>query len=173
MVSPRKDLSLVYALVILGLLSLLVFWIFCELALRFLKWVRLFAAFHRLKHAILTQIPPLRLSYVEILSSFGFVVLNILLIALPISGWERVSQRCAHMATVNLVPLLLGERLHLMGKICRIPLTLSALSHRLLGIMTVAELITHVVIMACHHHFNFHTRPDWGATLVGNPVSVE
>ena len=77
------------------------------------------------------------------------------------------------MATVNLVPLLLGERLHLMGKICRIPLTLSALSHRLLGIMTVAEVITHVVIMACHHHFDFHTRPDWGATLVGNPVSVE
>ena len=160
MVSPRKDLSLVYSLFILGLLSLLVIWIFCELVLRFLKWVRLFAAFHRLKYTILTQIPPLRLSYLEILLSFGFVVLNILLITLPISGWERVSQRYTYMVIVNLVPLLLGEHLYLIGKICYIPLTLSALSYRVLGIIIVADIIIHIVIMACHHHFDFHTRPD-------------
>ena len=101
------------------------------------------------------------------------MVLNILLIALPISGWERVSQRYTYMVTINLVPLLLRERLYLIGKICRILLILSALSYRVLGIITVVDIIIYIVIMACHYHFGFYTRPDWGAILVGNTVSVK
>ena len=68
-----------------------------------------------------------------------------------------MSQRYIYMVIVNLVPLLLREHLYLIGKICYISLTLSALSYRVLGIIIVADIIIYIVIMACYHHFDFHT----------------
>ncbi len=173
MFSPLHNLTLGYALAALGLLSLLVFWVLCVLVLRLLKWLGFLPVFCHVKHALLMQIRPLAISYMDFVSSFGFVVLNILLIAIPASDWSKVSRRCTLMATINLVPLLLGERLHLMGKICHIRLTISALGHRILGITTVLEVVAHIVITARHHHFNFHTRADWGAILVGDNVARE
>ena len=60
------------------------------------------------------------------------------------------------MATINLVPLLLRERLYLIDKICYILLTLFALSYRVLDIIIVANIIIYIVIMAYYYHFDFY-----------------
>lgn len=164
MVSPWNNLALRYIFLSLGLLVL---WFLCANIPRITKRISLRPKADKVKRTGKARKLPLRISLAHV-GSIGFMVLNVLLVALPSPTWRKVSQRSALLSTVNLVPIILGQRFHLLGKIGRIPLAVVRVCHRIIGLVMFIEMIIHVAIKAHSHSFDSGGRANIGGLMASS-----
>lgn len=120
-----------------------------------------FASSFILKHLLYPQLFP-RIPVVgtatrfDVLVVFIYLLANLLIVILGPKA--EIGARAATMSTVNVIPLLCGQRLSLVTKLLGISLRTSIGSHQWFGRTAVAQVLLHVIIsLTGSNAFNWTT----------------
>ncbi|KAH8653957.1 hypothetical protein BGZ60DRAFT_386823 [Tricladium varicosporioides] len=85
-----------------------------------------------------------------------FLIGNAISITAGVKDVASLIERSALLCTINLVPLVLGERMNPIANICRVRLGTSASMHEWLGSVVIAEGLVHTVAAISSQHVNIH-----------------
>jgi hypothetical protein len=118
--------------------------------------------------ALLRHLIPSRvISEIEIVSVVAYVAANAVCMGLYVNDPAEIAARSGILATVNLVPLLLGTHLSDVASFLKVTLRTQTTIHRWLGGMTLLEGLIHIVVLAVT------TKLRWSALeICGTIVSL-
>jgi len=118
------------------------------LALRFLLLPLLLCLVKCLAALLRHLIPSRVISEIEVVSVVVYVAANAVCIGLYVNDPAEIAARSGILATLNLVPLLLGAHLSDAASFLKVTLRTQTAIHRWLGGMTLLEGLIHIVVLA-------------------------
>jgi hypothetical protein len=83
----------------------------------------------------------------QLLYTALYMTANGLCLGLKCSGGTELSSRAGTLATINLIPLLVGTRLSTVAELLALPLRTIAIAHRWIGFVFVLEAILHTILI--------------------------
>lgn len=106
--------------------------------------------------------PRVTISEYEVIFVLSYVAANTVCMCLRLKNHAEVAARSGILATINLVPLLVGTHLGDMADFLGVTLHMSKILHRWIGWVTLLEGAIHVLLVALNVNIQWSPLQIWG-----------
>jgi hypothetical protein len=94
-----------------------------------------------------------------------YVVANTVCMGLQFDSHAELAARSGILATINLIPLLVGTHLGDVAEFLGVTLRIAKIVHRWIGCMTLLEGAIHILLVALHARMKWTPLEKWGTIV--------